>query len=93
VGGGTAVGASVGSTGAGANAVNVALTLASTSAWSRVGGGASVGLLQAANKKINRKASIGIVFFIINLLSIKNILNYIRILLINVINIVSFTRY
>jgi hypothetical protein len=86
VGGGTAVGASVGSSGGGATAVRVALTLASTSAWSRVAGGASVGLLQAANNSMNRKAIIGIVFFITNLLSKLINLYYRRILLPNVPN-------
>jgi hypothetical protein len=85
VGGGTAVGASVGSSGGGATAVRVALTIASTSAWSSVAGGASVGLLQAANNNMNRKASIGIVFFITVLHSNLINLNYRRILLINVL--------
>jgi hypothetical protein len=67
-GGGSAVGASVGCSGAGAIAVSVAFTLASTSPWSIVGGGASVGLLQAANKNTNSKAIMGTVFLITNLL-------------------------
>jgi hypothetical protein len=51
-----------------------------------VGAGASVGLLQAANNSMNRKAIIGIVFFITNLLSKLINLYYRRILLPNVPN-------